>query len=65
MPGIWQEPTARGPVPFQIMRQNEARATKTETGIRVVHFTSELEGTAEQQSAGEMDSDGDVTQHKW
>lgn len=30
MSGIWQEPTARGPVPFQIMRQREARATKTD-----------------------------------
>lgn len=33
MSGIWQEPTATEPVPFQIMRQKEARATKTETGI--------------------------------
>lgn len=65
MSGIWREPTATGPIPFQIMRQREARATKTETGISQsgsLHFRIKGDGRAD---AGEMNSDGDVTQHKW
>lgn len=49
MSGIWQEPTATGPVPFQIMRQREARATKTETGTSQsgsLHFRIRADGRA-------------------
>lgn len=53
MSGIWQEPTATGPVPFQIMRQREARATKTKTGISQsgsLHF--KIRGDSEAAAAG-------------